>query len=517
MWRYRELKDYEPSHQTSILLTQKFSNSVNVLKDIGLTFHTGEYIRTYRRFLDTQPGYDWTVGGRNDIPYKLNHSVWKPCQSYEGRVVDFIPDNSGQGIPWVSRSTTELGWYYPVSGVIDRLVLANYRTFKDRYGAFGQHNAGLTSMVETNSGSLSFVPKPLGLTTMCEASLKTMLPHVKAELSLVNSIIELKDFKSLPRTLANLKQTTLNLASLFSAPQARKSYQGFYSLVRSSFRPEEGLTLRELLHSSADGYLQAKFNLLPLFGDICAIFRACANLSKTMNSLVQNQGRMKRKHYTYNFIPSQFTGADAIQDITLELDQFAGTELNGQTTKTGCYRKYSFSPLRVTRRTIIDEPATFHAEIEYSYHFTQYQNEHARLLTLLDSLGVNLSPAIIWNAIPWSFVIDWFIGVSRYLGERKTLNMEPAVCISRYMWSWKSTRKVRTWFAPANPFASTFGLPQCPTVYLPDLYETIYRRDVELPAISNSLYGSGFSDSELILGGALAITRAFHPRRGRRV
>lgn len=519
MLRYRETKDYEKSRETSCVVYQDFTTSPGVMSSVGLTYHTPEYLRYYKRFLDTQPGYgtetlsDGRVIARNDLSFKNSKGVWKPCQSYFGYTVDDTPFDASGTIPWVAGSPTNLGVYTPLFGGIDRMVVAGYRAFTGRFGAFGQHTAGLDSMTESVFGGLGFVPKPLGLSSLVDSSLKQMLPHVKAELSLINSIIELKDFRSLPHTLSNLKGTLQNLFRYHKYGKKGGEMMlghGPFDLIRKTFYPGQGLTLRELLHSTADGYLQAQFNLLPLLNDICAIQRAFANLSKTMNRLVQNQGRLRTTHYSYAFLPSQFTGADADITFSMNLDQFAGTQ--SIPSKIGCYRAYGHQ-LHVVRKVLVDQPSIFHAEVEYNYHLSQYQLEHARVLTLLDSLGVNLSPAIIWNAIPWSFLIDWIVGVSRYLGERKVINMEPVINITRYMWSWSAQRKVKVYF---EEVPGQTQRPLCPRTYLPTLVETIYRRDVDMPAYSNSLYASGLSGTELSLGAALVTTRAWVPNRGRR-
>jgi hypothetical protein len=498
MLRYRELKDYELSSFTSTNVKNTGADVNNMLNNVQLTYHTPEFLRLYSRILDE---------GRN---YRTVKDRWKSCQHYESRVVDDTPFNSAGRIPWVTWSSNDLRKFTSTDKGIDRLVVAGYRNFKDAFGAFGEHNALLPGMTEVVSGSQSFVPKPTGLSTLVSASLKTMLPHVKAELSLINSVIELKDFKSLPHALSSYYGTIKKLGTFIKEGTSALGRNPF-SLIRKSFNPDQGLTLREMLHSTADGYLQAKFNLLPFLDDVRKVFLACTKLSKTMNSLTQNQGRPRKKHFSFQWLPAQFTGANRVTSYQMALDQFAGTENNGDPVKTGVHRYYGHS-VRVTREVVVDQPAIFHAEIEYQYWLSQYQNEHARLLTLLDSLGVNLSPAIIWNAIPWSFVVDWVFGVSRYLGDRKVINMEPVVCIRRYCWSWETSRKIKVFFEDLSPNDK----PACPRTYLPDLYETIYRRDIDMPAHSNPLYADGLSGTELSLGAALVTTRAWHPTRGRR-
>lgn len=46
------------------------------------------------------------------------------------------------------------------------------------------------------------------------------------------------------------------------------------------------------------------------------------------------------------------------------------------------------------------------------------------LRVLLDSLGFELNPKIIWDAIPFTFVIDWFFGVGSWLERFKIDTLE---------------------------------------------------------------------------------------------
>jgi len=65
---------------------------------------------------------------------------------------------------------------------------------------------------------------------------------------------------------------------------------------------------------------------------------------------------------------------------------------------------------------------------------------------LLDSMGFELNPRIIWDAIPFSFVIDWFFGVGSWLGRFKIDALElPIVLVDAFLqyeevtkieWSW---------------------------------------------------------------------------------
>jgi hypothetical protein len=67
-----------------------------------------------------------------------------------------------------------------------------------------------------------------------------------------------------------------------------------------------------------------------------------------------------------------------------------------------------------------------HLSVVYSYNTPAMSGFLSRLAQLSDSFGVSLDASIIWDAIPFSFVVDWFTNVGEWLHrQRKDLyNME---------------------------------------------------------------------------------------------
>ncbi len=143
----------------------------------------------------------------------------------------------------------------------------------------------------------------------------------------------------------------------------------------------------------------------------------------------------------------------------------------------------------------------FHAQIEYNYNYTQYQVEHARLLGYLDALGVNLNPSIIWNALPWTFVVDWVLSIGQYLDDFKVENMRPQINIRRYLWSVSRGRVITVHRAVRLKLTDEqFWIP------LPTVRQTAYRRQVS-GVSSSSILSSGLTLKEVSLGAALVIVR----------
>lgn len=336
------------------------------------------------------------------------------------------------------------------------------------FGAPGRLNTGLSEYYALRQDG-GFVPPPSDLDKLINASLREMLPRVQADLSILNALFELRDFKSLPRTIANI-----------------------YSLGAKFFRTGRS-TLRAILQGSADGYLQAKFNILPLLSDISGLTAALKRSDSQISGFISRAGKPQKRHFRRLLVDTDGQYSEATEGGVVPL-----YEEN---------QHYAFGSS--LKRYVYPLPTIFHAEIEYNYNYTRYQLEHAQVLAFLDSIGVNLNPSIIWNAIPWTFVVDWVVGIGRWLDSMRVGNMDPQINIHRYLWSVKRARRIivtrETSFRTYEEFGDGAKQSSGP-VPLPVVHETSYRRQVEsLPA--SSLLVSGLTAEEVSLGAALVTTR----------
>jgi len=358
--------------------------------------------------------------------------------------------------------------------------------FCNEYGAAGTPTNGLPQWYVSGEDD-GFVPRPSNIDDLKTTAYRRMIPHIKSELSLINTIIELKDLPSLPRTIANIAQ-----------------FGSF--LVRNLHRnlPRIGQTLRQALRTGSDGYLQVQFNILPLLSDISGISTALANYQKRINALIDQQGKRRVKHFS---LPLQEYADPAAVSTTFQPP--------GSPPYWGSTR-WSYAMSHAVRY-VYTEPTIFHAQIEYNFNFTQFQLANARVLGLLDQLGVNLNPAIIWNALPWSFVVDWVISVQRWLTGFKQGNMDPVINIRRFLWSIKRQRRITVVRSLERPkyYAETPAvIIRPPEIPYPSLNEVAYRRTVEAPD-ANSLLASGLTPKEFSLAAALVLSRGRHYRRHR--
>jgi hypothetical protein len=398
-----------------------------------------------------------------------NHRIWKTCEHYKCSLVPGSGDMSPEVSIDIGDTTT-----------LHRSVIESPSgLYTGAFGTFGEFNSGLPTYYSPRDDG-GFVPPPSDLDSLVSHALRAMMPKIKAELSVVNSLIELKDILTFRSTIEGVKNTIQRFITKKSVP------------------------LRDLFRTKADVYLQYKFNIAPLLSDISGIYRSLADTERRINDLVNRSGRVRISHFTRSL-----TESDVPESSTGRLS--CGV-VKGYPSLVG--EAQIWSNIEERRYTSID-PATFHVQVQYNYNYTGYQVEHARLLATLDALGVNLDPSIIWNAIPWSFVVDWVFGVGRYLDSIKVGNMDPKINILQCLWSYKRSRRILVTGTVYS--AENLGEPPSLTSHFvrPVVVESAYRRQVFSPS-GSSIESSGLTPTEFSLGAALVLSQRRRPKRLRR-
>lgn len=320
---------------------------------------------------------------------------------------------------------------------------------------------GLVSLCDiTPSGTYS-IKVPSDLDFYIAKALSSMLPAIKAELSAPNFIFELKDIKHFRRTVD----------SFFAFKDRILARKGTFR----PWTPEE--TLKHYLRQASNIALTQSFMLAPLLADVQAAHRALRNVRDQINKILVEEGKLLKRHFS---CPLQGYGGNS--ELTA-----IGTASNRATFRLG-------------RNTLYWDPR-FRATVTYSYRLAQYEREHAVLLGFLDAFGVNWRPSIVWNAIPFSFVVDWFTNIGKWLDNFQLNNIEPYNEIYSFVWSITIKREIQltlqTNFSP-QPNVMPTALPT--HTILEDCYKRVSEDRVNM---YRRLETSGLSLKELGLALAL--------------
>jgi hypothetical protein len=360
--------------------------------------------------------------------------------------------------------------------------------YSGEYGDYGRFDNGLPALsVLDDEGIEQRTVDADNQDELVSVALQRLWPTVKGELSLVNSIVELKDFITLKQTINNVR-TAIETFSLKGFKRSRS--------LRDHF-----------IHTGADNFLQWKFNLAPLISDILSIGKAVATSGKRIDALLAGEGKTVTRHWTKPLLEDAYVSFEESSTYSQNPNGWADYEVWEREDTvdsdfhrvSGPWNLYPSTRMVSSRRIVSYSPAMFHAQIRCTYEYDALQREFAHRFALLDSLGVNLDPSIIWNAIPWSFVLDWVLGVGKLLSSYTFENMSPRVRVLRYQCSVRRERSITVKSCAINGGITT-------EYTHPVVRETSYKR-FNVPLVGSLLTASGLSPVEIALGSSLVLTR----------
>lgn len=331
-------------------------------------------------------------------------------------------------------------------------------------------------------GQYDFIPLPENIGNLIDDGWRSISPKVRDELSTINSLYELKDFAE---TVRLVRRVSSKLVSPSRLKHLREAYEGLRTFAKAKGNRKR--QARAVIQRLAGSFLQWKFAIQPLISDVQAVHRALVEFEKRVKRNLINANKERRGHYTL-FLNE----ADAYEQRIDTYQAFHGPDVTSVQLV----------------RDVYTSPTKFHMMMDYTYVYPSWQVEYAQLLGLLDALGIQLNPLeIVWNALPFTFIIDWVARVGDFLGRFGGRNMKPTLKVRQLCWSvsrkrdvaWRVLRQSANYPPNTAVFSPTWSL-------LPACSETAFRRGTtERGAIS--IVTSGVSLNEFTLASALLISR----------
>jgi len=183
------------------------------------------------------------------------------------------------------------------------------------------------------------------------------------------------------------------------------------------------LTAKQL----ADDHLAVSFGLLPTIQDFQQFFKIIKTWTDMYDKLEKDA---VRKRYWRRRPPA-------------DLRRFVQTrQFDGSTTISSHeVSNYGISTVCKTRV----QRALHHSTASFSYLCPEFHGFLARLRQFVDAFGI-LDPAAIWDAIPFSFLVDWFLGIGNWLHKNRPRAFPCDVVIHDYCES-VSLNVYHLWYA----------------------------------------------------------------------
>lgn len=268
---------------------------------------------------------------------------------------------------------------------------------------------------------------------------EAMKPDLESSLSLSNFLVEIADVKHLARFFTGWKTSG---------------------------------SLKGLSRKSAEGHLSWKFGLKPFFNDVKLMYSLLIDHSKRIEEFLDKRNTLQVRHYSEKEpYTESVSGWNAWQ---------GGNNM---------YWRYRTFQSSVTTATMV-----------YRYTCDDISTRARKAMALCDSLGLVFRQSTIWEAIPFSFAIDWIFRVQDYLKANEDPLIKAKVIVLDYTVSHKITyrcdREWKYWSAPNG--ASWATKTDCRH------QGKSYQRTRQLPDADNTFINRGqYGHSQLALSASL--------------
>lgn len=160
-------------------------------------------------------------------------------------------------------------------------------------------------------------------------------------------------------------------------------------------------------------YLNVEFGIKPMIRDIQSLARSVLESKKILEQYKRDAEKVVRRRVTLvdEEVKRDFVASQSISS------GIGGMTLNGQS-----YSMATFSVVPPTRApALLERKESVWFSGAFSYHLMETDTLLGKLAAYEQLanklLGTRLDVSVVWELTPWSWLIDWFIDISSFLGR----------------------------------------------------------------------------------------------------
>jgi hypothetical protein len=192
----------------------------------------------------------------------------------------------------------------------------------------------------------------------------------------------------------------------------------------------------EIARSAGSQYLNVQFGWLPLVSDTVKIVKALLNASKILQDFAAGSGQITRRRRS--LFPQQFsqvfTGANVNGGNAAFLSSYAPDGSLIRSFSGGFTASVAAADLEVAvnaeRRTSFSGAFTYYVP---NFDGTLMQDLSAFEARANVLLGTRLTPEVLWELTPWSWLIDWLVGLQANISVATRFDSEGLVLRYGYL------------------------------------------------------------------------------------
>jgi len=225
------------------------------------------------------------------------------------------------------------------------------------------------------------------------------------------------------------------------------------------------------LQNVAGGHLNWSFGWKPFIGDLQRLWETLSRTEERLRAYKALQGQVLTSHFKK----------------TIWDPSYGETRIDSEPFKAYYTKAW------------ID--CKFFATMRYSYSVPLIDGLYAQVRAWLDALGLKANLSVVWEAIPFSFVVDWFFNVSDVLRHIETDYLDSIVKVLDYCCTVKHQIRYEFWRG------GDYSIYSVPTVLAASGQYTHYHRKRCLPGTDNFglRFESKYGFKQVLLSAALLV------------
>lgn len=237
---------------------------------------------------------------------------------------------------------------------------------------------------------------------------KAMRPEFKTGFSTLNFLLEMDDLTSL---LPNIHKTFTSITKNLS--KTLKVMEDLSSEFRSRRLPDlNRITLNQVVSLIAEAKLTKDFAIEPLIGDIGKVCTIIERFESNFERFRQGATSLGLKRHFRSFIEATTEYKDSLtRTVTISLDR---ANVTYECKVEGFDPQSNGTP---------QDHVCYTATMDYTYACHTLADMDPYVAALYTELGIKPDASIIWNAIPFSFVLDWFFNIQGFLDKYASVDL----------------------------------------------------------------------------------------------
>lgn len=246
------------------------------------------------------------------------------------------------------------------------------------------------------------------IATMEAVAFNAMRPQFKTGFSTLNFLLELKDLRDLIpnalRTLRGLKEVVESQLKVMG-DLSQKFRRG--KLLDANLN-----TLHQIVDSMAEAKLVKDFGVEPFIGDLDRISKIVCRFEDNFKRFREGADALNlTRHFKAFFEPTTEYRESMTRTVVINLSGFDVTY--------ECKVAYFDSQSNGTPVGHV----SYNATLDYTYACKTLMDMDPYVAALYTELGIKPDATIIWNAIPFSFVLDWFFNIQDFLDKYASVEL----------------------------------------------------------------------------------------------